>query len=137
MYFEYFKNFTDLYINQCHLLKNAPIYKEHFEDLDKIYKIVQGDTFLIEALTKKRTLVDYSLFEHSDKLPHDKFLTNLSIKIILVYQNLDKIIQLIESMENNFDKDLNKWKLDQIEKVLFLGWDKYCKISIDKAIKYL
>lgn len=139
-----FEGFLDLYLTGCRLKKEEPVQYKYFSDLDKIYIKVKSNPELIQCFIKPREIKDYTFFTHRDKLPPD-FLSyshtfmqdnilNPCTNLILIYYNIDKILKLIDEMEDNHDIYLNKWKLDRIEKVLLLGWNEYCKIHIDYCL---
>ena len=129
--FMQFDGFLDLYLTGCRLKKEELSQYKYFADLDKIYEKVKADPKLIECFIKPREIKEYTSFEYQHKLPPD-FLNHVNYSnLVLVYHNIEKILELIDAMEDNTDIHLNKWKLDRIEKVLLLGWNEYCKIHID------
>lgn len=118
-----YKNFSELYLKGCQIRHENPICLFAFKDLDLI-KIVEYQ----ECFLKAGILMNYNNFIYKDKLPpdHNNF--------IIVYHKIEKIIELINSMQDNNIISLNKWKIKQIEKVVTLGWEKYCKEYIDSCI---
>ena len=115
----------ELYLKGCQIRHEEPIYNFAFEDLDKIYEKSQNCK---ECFLKPGYLIEYKDFLYKDKLlaDHDNR--------IIVYYNIEKIIDLINSMQDNNIKSLNRWKLKEMEKVIILGWEKYCNNYIDSCL---
>jgi hypothetical protein len=133
---QYPKTFAKLYLIHCSLRGEEPQQLFMFEILDEMKKIIDQDPKKYKmAFSEDRPCITipYKVSKYNDVLPPDGVLED-GTEFILESPVLDAFrVSLLfhdfaqfECESDESRKVLNAWLLKRIEKMINLGWEKYC-----------
>lgn len=133
------KSYTQLYIEGCKITNENPEALSIYTELDKLLRYIRThDSISFEtfkaALSEDRIciVIPYEMFRDKRLGPDDILKTGPVMYaspgndcyISLIIDQMTDVAEPIHFFDNQ--KQLRKWKIIRLSKMLKLGWTKYC-----------